>query len=99
MIDWIQVAGFSITAVLFLGVIFGGYAYYNSEVRKIHTSESDNLAATRGQKIDDLEAEIEAMKQKLQNQQGQIDMLRQMKTQEIVDGVVEGITQHPMFKV
>lgn len=100
-IDWIQVAGFMITLVLFVGLVFGGWAYYNSERAKVHTAESDDLVKTRGQKIDDLKKEIADIKAKgeseiadlreiIQNQQGQIDMLRKLKTQEIIDGVVAG---------
>lgn len=87
-VDWIQVAGFTITVVLFLGTVIGGWAYFTSEVGRVRTKESDLLARTRGEKIDDLEAEIEKMKGTIQNQQGQIDMLREFKTQEIIDGVV-----------
>lgn len=102
MIDWIQVAGFTITLVLFIGVVFGGWAYYNSEQRKVHTSESDKLAVTRGKRIEDLEDQIERneqrhtqqldeMNKQIQHQQGQIDMLRAMKTEEIIEGVVKGL--------
>ena len=101
-VDWIQVAGFMITLVLFLGVVFGGFAYYNSSQRKVHTAESDSLVRTRGQRIDDLEDELERVKaanaasekallERIQNQQGQIDMLREMKTEEIIVGVREGL--------
>lgn len=104
-VDWVQVAGFMVTLVLFIGVVFGGWAYYNSERRKVHTDESDKLADTRGKRIEDLEdqvlrneerhtKEMAAMSDKLQHQQGQIDLLRQMKTQEIIDGVVkDGVPQ------
>ena len=93
MIDWIQVAGFTITLVLFIGVVFGGWAYYNSEQRKVHTSESDKLAITRGKRIEDLEDHIARLEKSVQNQQGQIDMLRAMKTEEIIEGVVKGLKE------
>jgi hypothetical protein len=90
-VDWIQAAGFMITVVLFVGLVFGGWAYYNSERAKVHVAESDDLVKTRGQKIDDLQEEITELNAKLDNQQGQIDMLRKLKTEEIIDGVIKGL--------
>lgn len=99
LIDWWQVAGFLVAFGMLMLIILGGYAYYSSEKRKVHTAESDKLADTRGKRIEDLEHQIERnevkhaesiaeMDAKIQHQQGQIDMLRAMKTQEIIDGVV-----------
>ena len=90
-IDWWQVAGFMVALSMLVLLLIGGYAYYSSEKRKVASKASNDLADTRGKRIEDLEDEITRMREQMQNQQGQIDMLRAFKTQEIISGVVEGL--------
>lgn len=85
---WLNVAmGF----VAFAAVIGAAVVVIISAVRKQSTEELKGLAETRGKTIDDLQSKVEQLERTVQNQQGQIDMLRQMKTQEIIEGVVQGI--------
>lgn len=109
-VDWIQTAGFMVTFAIFVGLTFGGWAYYNSERAKVHTKEADLLVRTRGAKIDDLQEELEEVKRKnaeeiaslhelIANQQGQIDMLRKLKTAEIIEGVREGLVEEIVIEL
>ena len=98
-IDWSHFVEVTIAVVMFSAVVAAAAVYIRSAVRKEHHGEVEDLADTRGKVIDDLRDKVNKLEELVLNQQGQIDMLRAMKTQEIVDGVVEGITKHPMFKV
>jgi membrane protein implicated in regulation of membrane protease activity len=97
-IDLALLGNFLIGLVMFGAVIVAASIYIRSAIRKEHHDEVEDLAETRGKVIQDLRDKVARLEEQVQNQQGQIDMLREMKTQEIVEGVVEGIAKHPMFK-
>ena len=98
MIDWDHFVEIAIAVIMFAAVVAGASVYIRSAVRKEHHGEVEDLAETRGKVIDDLRDKVNHLEELLANQQGQIDMLRAMKTQEIIDGVVDGIAGHPKFK-
>ena len=99
MIDWGRTVEIAVAFIAFAGILAAASVYIRSGIRKEHHEEVEDLAETRGKVIQDLREKVDRLEELIANQQGQIDMLRAMKTQEIVDGVVKGIADHPRFKV
>ena len=75
----------------FLAVVVGGLVWLRSEISKQRCAETQELADTRGDRIHDLEEHQKRMEIEIAELRGQVEMLRQLKTSEIVSGVVEGI--------
>lgn len=93
--SWWQIV--TITAIAALGLI-----YMRSEVVKSRVKEATDLAATRGEKIDDLkdelarqrdnhEAEVFSLRERIGALEARVDALMAMKGQEIAEKVVEGL--------
>lgn len=72
-----------------LGALAAGVTYLVSQYRRTNCEEAQELAETRGDRIKDLEDHMRRQDLRIAELQGQIDMLRKLKTNEIVDGVVE----------
>ena len=72
----------------FAGVVLAASIYLRSTLSKQRTTELEELASTRGQRIDDLERKVEVLSEHISKLEGQIDMLTALKTDAIIDGVV-----------
>ena len=88
--DYLTVSG---SVLAFLLIIVLAVVYLRSEVRKANAAETEALVETRGKVNDDLREEVADLKNTVAEMQGQIDMLRSFKTQEITDGVIAGVKE------
>ena len=75
----------------FLIVVVGAAIWVRSSVAKVRCTETERLAAVRKEALEDLRGKVSELEKTVERQQGQIDMLRTMKTGEIIDGVVDGL--------
>ena len=69
--------------ILFSGIIAAAAIYITSQTRKENHAETKELADTRGEKIDDLQDEIDKMKQRMLKQDGKIELLLSAKFNEL----------------
>ena len=111
MIEWVQVGQGVGAFIMFAAIMAVASIYIRSAITREHHSEVEDLAETRGKVINDLRDKVSRLEELVQHQQGQIDMLRAMNAQEIVDGVVvagvpaviagvmDGLANDPRFKV
>ena len=75
----------------FAGVVLAAAIYLRSALSKQRTKELEDLASTRGERIDDLEKKVDSLSEHIQKLEGQIEMLTALKTDAIIDGVVPRI--------
>lgn len=78
-------------SLVFAGIIAVAVVYLRSQVQRQAHQEVEDLAETRGNRITDLQTEIADMQTVLARMQGQIDGLYSLKTEEIIEGVTNGI--------
>lgn len=76
--------------LIVLAVIAAGIWLRSSVVRQ-NAVESEGLINLRGQRITDLQDQVNELTRQIDILRGEINMLQKMKTLEIVEGVVEGI--------
>lgn len=82
---------FVLEIIAFTVLVVGGVVWLRSDLTKERCKEAQELADTRGDRIQDLENHQKRMEIEIAELRGQVDMLRQLKTSEIIDGVVGGI--------
>lgn len=75
-------------------LVIAGAVWLRSALAKQRHEELSELAATRGDRIRDLESHVTRLQEQVSGLQGQIDMLRALKTAEIAEGVVELLAPH-----
>ena len=78
--DQIPVA---LQAAVFIILGVAGIAYLVSVVRKDSQRETQELANTRGKRIDDLEKEVRRLRDKVENLQGALEAYQRIKAEEI----------------
>lgn len=83
---WIQVI---LSLVGFALIVVGAVVYLKSDAQKTNNSELRDLVDTRGQKIDDLEAEVADLRREMDELRGQMKLLESLKAEEIAQRVVE----------
>ena len=80
-----------LNVALIIGSIAAGALWLRSQLVKQRHEELSELAETRGHRIGDLEAKVEAQGTRITYLEGQIDAITKLKTDQIVDGVLAGI--------
>jgi uncharacterized FlaG/YvyC family protein len=80
-----------INVALFAAIVGAAVIYLTSQARKSNQQETANLANTRGNKIDDLEDEIQEMKEHIFRLDGQIELLLSQRFGELTDGIAETV--------
>lgn len=82
----------SAETVYFIITLITGFivasAYITSKIRKQRTDELEGLAKARGERIEDLEAQINRLESRITKLEGAYDALQTFKVQEIADAVV-----------
>lgn len=81
----------AVTALGFLALIVGGWAYLRSSVVKAREEELENLVDTRGERISDLEGQVEEMRREIAELRGEVQALTNLKAKEIASEVVKAI--------
>lgn len=74
------------------GAVALGAIWLRSQLVRQRHIELEELAETRGHRIEDLEKRVEAQDKRIAFLEGQIESLMQLKTKDIVDGVIDGLT-------
>ena len=87
MIDWGQV----IQGVFFLILVGGGFIYMRSQVSRQQNTELEKLVAIRGDRIDDLDEQVERMELKISALEGKVAAMESLQTERIIIGVIEGL--------
>jgi TolA-binding protein len=75
----------------FAAVVFAGVVYLRSALVKQRHEELEQLAETRGNRIEDLKEEVDKLRTEVANLSGQIQAIQGLKTTEIITGVVTGL--------
>jgi hypothetical protein len=89
---------------LFIASIIAAVVWLRQGITKSSINETTNLATTRGEIIDDLHADMdqrdtkwqekcEAMMTELLELRGQMTLMQELKTTEIIDGVKAGVAE------
>lgn len=82
----------SIETIYFIITLITGFivasAYIASKIRKQRTDELEGLAKTRGERVEDLEAQVSRLESRITKLEGAYEALQHFKTQEIADAVV-----------
>lgn len=110
--DWLRFIEFLLALAAFGVVAWGGILWYRAQQAhaeedrsKVVNKELEQLADTRGKRIDDLEESLEiekkerrqdaqAFREELAELRGQVEALRSLKAEEIADLVVSK-QRHP----
>lgn len=88
MFELVLLGGEVVGLIILIAV---GVAWLRSRLAQQNCLEAAKLADTRGERIEDLEAHVKRQDLAIAELRGQIEMLRRLKVEEIVEGVVEGI--------
>jgi hypothetical protein len=82
---------FAFDIALVVLAVIAGAIWLRSTVVRQRSVESEGLINLRGERIHDLEVQVEELTRQIGILRGELNMLQKMKTLEIVEGVVEGI--------
>ena len=93
MIDWGIIVNWIISVVGFVFIVVLAVIYLRSAVRKENHREMEALAKTRGEIIDDLREELEAVKRDVLKLQVQNEVLLELKAEEIADIVARKLNE------
>jgi cell division protein FtsB len=88
----LQLAGFAV-------IVGGAAVWLLSALRKQRTDELQNLATTRGHRIEDLEAEIAELRREVAEVRGQMNALRDLKVEAMAAAVVDKLKQEGIVGV
>lgn len=91
--DWLQLGGFLLATIMLALTLVGGYAYFRSVFQKVQSSEAEKLVRTRGERIEDLEAEVENKDQIIQRHEGRIEDLQNLVTDTIALRIVDYLVE------
>ena len=80
-----------INVALFAGIVGAAVIYLTSQARKANQQETADLADTRGHKIQDLEDEIQEMREHIFRLDGQVELLLSQRFEELTDGIAEKV--------
>jgi hypothetical protein len=72
----------------FICVVILGAVWLRSQLAKQRVVELAELAETRGDRIQDLEAKVKQLTTEMHEMRGQMKLLVDLKTEEIIEGVV-----------
>jgi hypothetical protein len=78
-VNWALILNFS----GFLFLVVAGVLYMRSQERRLYATEMANLVTTRGERIEDLQAEVTRLSERLAQVEGQIEAVQRLKAQEI----------------
>lgn len=78
--------------LILTGIIVAAVYIKSALVRQRH-EELEDLAETRGQRVDDLKDKVADLSQRLATMEGKIEALEQLKVDQIVAGVVSGVRE------
>ena len=88
----IDLPGF-INVMMFAAIVGAAVIYLTSQSRKTTHSETVELADTRGQRNDDLEAEIQEMREHIFRLDGQVELLLSQRFNELTDGIADKVAE------
>ena len=97
-IDLALLGNFIIGFVSFLAIVAGAAVYIRSAIRKEQSGELEDLAETRGKTIQDLREKLNRYETALAKLEARVEYLENREIDKIVEGVVEGVVNHPRFK-
>lgn len=80
-----------INVALFAAIVGAAVIYLTAQARRSNQQETAELADTRGYKIDDLEDEIQEMREHIFRLDGQIELLLSQRFSELTDGIAEKV--------
>lgn len=90
--------------IIFIASILAAVVWLRQGITKSSITEATNLAKTRGEIIDDLHEDMDKRDKKWEKKcdtmmtemvelRGQMKMIQDIKTDEIIDGVAEGVKE------
>ena len=85
-----------INVAMFAAIVGAAVVYLTAQSRKTVHAETVELADTRGSKIEDLEDEIQEMKQHIFRLDGQIELLLSQRFDELTDGIADKVADKVM---
>jgi peptidoglycan hydrolase CwlO-like protein len=88
----IDLPGF-INVMMFASIVGAAVIYLTSQSRKAAHKETVELADTRGEKIDDLEARIVEMQEHIMRLDGQVELVLSKKFDELTDDIAEKVVE------
>jgi uncharacterized FlaG/YvyC family protein len=80
-----------INVALFAAIVGAAVIYLTAQARRSNQQETAELADTRGNKIEDLEDEIQEMREHIFRLDGQIELLLSQRFDELTDGIADKV--------
>lgn len=80
-----------INVALFAGIVGAAVIYLTAQARKANHEETADLVVTRGIKIEDLEDEIQEMREHIFRLDGQVELLLSQRFDELTDGIADKV--------
>ena len=82
-----------INVAMFAAIVGAAVVYLTAQSRKTVHAETVELADTRGEKIDDQQAEINELREHIFRLDGQVELLMSQRFEDLTEGIADKVAE------